>query len=127
MTRKNFFKGLLALTWPLTSFGAKKSEKVCFPVRNIWETPQGQYVLALRAELKRLDHWDDLAEDWQEVEDALKNGHMFYAPQASRILDNRKSSQMFYSIKPLAWEKKVYNSFSYLGPVNPNQSSRPRH
>lgn len=100
MTRKTWLKGLITL-WPLALLGAKKPEKVCFPVRDIWQTPQGQYVLALREELKRLDHWDDLEEDWAEVENALKNGHMFFDVRVSR--QGKNPHRAYYCICPLTY------------------------
>lgn len=110
MTRKNFTKVLLTILSPLTAFGAKKQDKVCYPVRNIWETPQGQYVLALRGELKRLGHWDDLNEDWQLVEDALKNGHMFFDVSPSREHKNK----LLYRVFPVFYEKVNYGEKEYI-------------
>lgn len=104
MTRKNWIKTFIASCLPLTAFGAKKQDKVCYPVRNIWETPQGQYVLALKGELKRLDHWDDLDEDWQLVEDALKNGHIFFDVLPSREYKNK----LLYRVCPVFYEKVNY-------------------
>ena len=108
MTRKNFYKALLGIFVPLTAFGATK--KVCYPVKSIWETPQGQYVLALRGELKRLDHWDDLAEDWQNIEDALKNGHMFYEVGPGR----QEGKKMLYRIVPAFYSTDKYLGVEYL-------------
>lgn len=107
MTRKNFLKGLIGLFWPLTAFGAKK---VCFPVQIIWDTPQGQYVLALRGELKRLDHWDDLDEDWKLVEDALRNGHMFFQVMPSRS----EKTKLLYRVCPVFYEKQIYGNTETL-------------
>ena len=51
---------------------------------DVWYTPQGQYVLGLRAELERLGYFDDLPEDWEAVERALREGCMYYEVRASR-------------------------------------------
>ena len=102
MTRKSFFKGLITSLLPLTAFGVKK-QRVCFPVENIWQTPQGQYVKMLRAELERLGHWDDLPEDWQSTEEALKNGHLFFDITPSR----EENKRLLYNVRPVFYEKQI--------------------
>lgn len=107
MTRKNFYQVLLGLL-PLALLGANK--KVCYPVTTIWETPQGKYVLMLRDELKRLNHWDDLEEDWKLVEDSLKNGHLFYDILPSREQKNR----LLYNVRPVYYAKIAYGEQELL-------------
>lgn len=106
MTRKNFAKGILAFI----PFAAQAAKKQCYPVTNVWQTPQGQYVKMLRAELERLGHWDDLEEDWQLVEDALKDGHLLFRMRASRTEPKR----MLYNICPVFYEKYEYQGVKYL-------------
>lgn len=100
MTRKNFAKGILAFT----PFAAQAAKKQCYPITSIWETPQGQYVKMLRKEIERLDHWDDLDEDWQLVEDALRDGHMFFDVLPSREYKNK----LLYRVRPVFYEKVNY-------------------
>lgn len=107
MTRKNFAKGLLVLLSPLPLVGAKKQ---CYPVTSIWETPQGQYVKMLRKEIERLGHWDDLEEDWQLVEDALKNGHLFFDVLPSR----QEKTKMLYNLRPVFYEKAAFGGTEYV-------------
>lgn len=52
---------------------------------DVWDTPQGQYVLRLRAELERLGHFDDLREDWEAVEQALSEGCLCFEVGMSRV------------------------------------------
>jgi hypothetical protein len=124
MTRKNFFKGLLAL-FPFTAQAAKKT--------NIWETPQGKYVLLLREELKRLGIWDDLPEDWQEVEDALTKGHIHFMPRYSRIVKENGDETLLASIQPIVWKLESHSistgKYMTLSPIclNPSRFSGLRH
>lgn len=78
--------------------------------KSIWETPQGQYVKMLRKELERLGHWDNLDEDWQLVEDALKNGHLFFDVFPSR----QEKTKMLYNLRPVFYEKAAFGGTEYV-------------
>ena len=106
MTRKDFAKGILAFI----PFAAQAAKKQCYPVTSIWDTPQGQYVKMLRKEIERLGHWDDLEEDWQLVEDALKNGHLFFEVLPSRQ-DKRR---MLYNVRPVFYEKLAIGDLEFV-------------
>lgn len=78
------------------------------PIENVlelqlWDAPS-EHVL------ERLGHWDDLEEDWRAVEDALKDGHLFFRMRASRIEPKR----MLYNICPVFYEKYEYQGVKYL-------------
>lgn len=65
----------------------------------VWDTPQAQYVLLLRAELERLGYLDGLKEDWDEVEAALATGHRFFAPLPSRW--DTRAKRLLQSVRPV--------------------------
>lgn len=109
MTRKNFAKGILAFI----PFAAQAAKKQCYPLTSIWDTPQGQYVKMLRKEIERLGHWDDLNEDWQLVEDALKNGHLFFDVVVCRK-EQKEPSRLMYNVRPVFYEKIAYGNNTYI-------------
>lgn len=90
MTRTQFFQRIAATFTALPLFARRKDD--------VWSTPQGQYVLGLRAELERLGHFDDLKEDWQEVEEALREGCLYFLVTGSRMTEDK--SKMLYRVLP---------------------------
>lgn len=66
---------------------------------DMWLSPQGQYVLRLRAELERLGYFDDLREDWAAVERALAEGCVCFEVRPSRHLVDEK---LLYRVAPVA-------------------------
>lgn len=65
---------------------------------SIWDTPQGQYVLQLRNELEKLGYFDDLKEDWDEVERALSEGCKYFEIRPSRI---EGRSKLLFRVAPI--------------------------
>ena len=82
---------------------------------DMWSTPQGQYVLGLRAELERLGYFDNLPEDWEAVERALREGCMCFEFRCSRI---DKSGKVWSRIVP--FRLKVISPPYSWGPEEPS-------
>ena len=93
MTRKTFAKSLLALLCPLTLFGAKK--------KDIWATPQGQYVKMLNEQLAEFGLLDDIYEDRQLTEMALADGHKFFTPLVSRQTERDGKTFLLRTVRPI--------------------------
>lgn len=81
----------------------------------VWDTPQGQYVLRLRAELERLGHFDDLKEDWEAVERALAEGCVCFEVRSSRI--ERSTGKVFARIAPVGLEVRYPPAISSVDEV----------
>lgn len=93
ITRNGFCRAIAALA--AAPFAQARRKTTAFP----WGTPQGQYILLLRAELERLGYFDDLKEDWDEVEAALANGHRVFAPMPSRW--DTRAKRLLQSVRPV--------------------------
>lgn len=75
-----------------------------------WYTPQGQYVLQLRNELEKLGYFDDLKEDWEIVEEALKRGWAYFTVEASRATEKK----LYYRIVPSCFAETAFNGIKHL-------------
>lgn len=93
ITRSGFCRAVAALVAAPFAQARRKTAVTA------WDTPQGQYALLLRAELERLGYFDDLKEDWGEVEAALATGHRFFAPLPSRW--DTRAKRLLQSVRPV--------------------------
>lgn len=93
ITRSGFYRAFAALMSAPFAWGGRRTKP------GVWDTPQGQYVLLLRAELERLGYFDGLKEDWDEVEAALAKGHRFFAPLPSRW--DTREKRLLQSVRPV--------------------------
>lgn len=66
---------------------------------DVWSTPQGRYVLGLRSELRRIGYFDDLREDWEAVERALREGCMYFEVQPSR--QETDGGKLIFRVAPM--------------------------
>lgn len=79
MTRKNWIKGLIAALLPISKVGGKNLD--------IWSTPKGIYVLALRKSLEELGCYEHCETYWKSIEKSLEKDYdsVFFVVHAFRL------------------------------------------